>query len=426
MDYAIEVKDIWKKYRIYHDRSYTLKETLLFRNRNRYEDLWALKGVDLKVKPGQTIGLIGQNGSGKSTLLKLMSRIIYPDRGSIRINGKVSSLLELGAGFHPDFTGLENIYMNAAIFGMTRKEIERKLDDIIEFSELGDFITSPVRTYSSGMYMRLAFAVAVNVDPDILLIDEILSVGDESFQKKCFSYMQDIKQKGCTMVIVSHSLGEIKKICDQVVWLHDGIIKINGECDFVIDQYRNQMLASADPQIKSAPEQSHYFPPDPDPSRDIVTQDIGGRTGVGVTPSRWGTGQAEIYDVTIRNSLNEIKTSFNYGEEVIIQYSYQLKDSLQDVVFGLGIFLRDGTRCYGTNTELAQLFFPLMDKGRTGKVRISMSNLYLTDGEYVVNVAIHNKDGVSFDYHHRLYAFRIVSGSNEIGIVRPHIQWQVQ
>ncbi|WP_242848862.1 ABC transporter ATP-binding protein [Syntrophomonas palmitatica] len=316
--------------------------------------------------------------------------------------------------------------MNAAIFGMTRKEIERKLDDIIEFSELGDFITSPVRTYSSGMYMRLAFAVAVNVDPDILLIDEILSVGDESFQKKCFSYMQDIKQKGCTMVIVSHSLGEIKKICDQVVWLHDGIIKINGECDFVIDQYRNQMLASADPQIKSAPEQSHYFPPDPDPSRDIVTQDIGGRTGVGVTPSRWGTGQAEIYDVTIRNSLNEIKTSFNYGEEVIIQYSYQLKDSLQDVVFGLGIFLRDGTRCYGTNTELAQLFFPLMDKGRTGKVRISMSNLYLTDGEYVVNVAIHNKDGVSFDYHHRLYAFRIVSGSNEIGIVRPHIQWQVQ
>ena len=183
---VIKVSDVWKSFRIYHDKGSTLKERILFRGRNHYEERWVLKGVNLSVEQGESVGLLGENGSGKSTLLKLLTRIIYPNKGTIDIRGKVSSLLELGAGFHPDMTGRENIYMNASIFGLTKEDIDRKLDDIITFSELSPFIDTPVRTYSSGMYMRLAFSVAINVNADILLIDEILAVGDVNFQKKCY------------------------------------------------------------------------------------------------------------------------------------------------------------------------------------------------------------------------------------------------
>lgn len=239
MNYAIAVNGVSKKYRLYHDYAPTLKEKLLFRKRrSSYEDLWVLKDINLHIEPGQTIGLIGQNGSGKSTLLKLITRIIYPNKGDIRVKGRVSSLLELGAGFHPDFTGMENIYLNAAIFGMARKEIDRRLDDILEFAELGDYVYSPVRTYSSGMYMRLAFSVAINVEPDILLVDEILAVGDESFQKKCFARMEQNKTKGITTVIVSHDLASIERLCDEAVWIREGKVADIGCPVDIIREYR--------------------------------------------------------------------------------------------------------------------------------------------------------------------------------------------
>ena len=196
-----------------------------------------MKGVTLKIKKGEVVALIGTNGSGKSTLLKLMTKIIYPNKGKITTNGKLTSLLELGAGFHPDFSGRENIYFNASIFGLTRKEIDDRLEDIIEFSELRDFIDNPVRTYSSGMYMRLAFAVAINVDADILLIDEILSVGDEHFQNKCYDKMLELKNKGKTMVFVTHSMQSVKKLCDRTIWLSNGIIKMDGDTNTVVDEY---------------------------------------------------------------------------------------------------------------------------------------------------------------------------------------------
>lgn len=226
--YAIEVQDVHKKFKIYYDKGRTLKERLLFRNRNRSEERWVLQGIDFKVKKGEAIGLIGENGAGKSTMLKLMTRIIYPDQGSITMRGRVSSLIELGAGFHPDMSGRENIYTNASIFGLTRKEIDDRLQDIIDFSELEEFIDNPVRTYSSGMYMRLAFAVAINVDADILLIDEILAVGDAAFQAKCFHKLREIKAAGTTIVIVSHSLGQIEQICDRSIWFKDGVIEKQG------------------------------------------------------------------------------------------------------------------------------------------------------------------------------------------------------
>ena len=236
-DYAIEVQDVYKTFNVYLDKANSLKEKMLFWKRNRKEVREVLKGINLNIKKGEAVAFIGVNGSGKSTLLKLMTKIIYPNKGKILINGKLTSLLELGAGFHPDFSGRENIYFNASIFGLTKKQIDARLEQIIEFSELRDYIDNPVRTYSSGMFMRLAFAVAINVDADILLVDEILSVGDQHFQEKCIKKMKQLKAEGKTMVFVTHSLDSAKELCDRAVWLNKGVIKLDGNTNEVIEQY---------------------------------------------------------------------------------------------------------------------------------------------------------------------------------------------
>ena len=236
-DYAIEVKNMTKSFKLYSDKANTMKERIVRGWKSKPEIRTVLKNINLNIKKGETVALIGVNGSGKSTLLKLMTKIIYPNKGTVKTNGKLTSLLELGAGFHPDFTGRENIYFNAAIFGLTKEDIDKRLNDIIEFSELGDFIDSPVRTYSSGMYMRLAFSVAINVDAEILLIDEILAVGDQHFQDKCFAKLEELAASDMTIVIVSHSLGPIKKLCKRAVWIRDGEIEEDGKADKVIDDY---------------------------------------------------------------------------------------------------------------------------------------------------------------------------------------------
>ena len=236
-EYAIEVQDVYKTFDVYLDKANSLKEKLLFCKRNRKEVREVLKGINLNIKKGEAVALIGVNGSGKSTLLKLMTKIIYPNKGKIITHGKLTSLLELGSGFHADFSGRENIYFNASIFGLTRKEIDNRLEQIIEFSELKDYIDNPVRTYSSGMFMRLAFAVAINVDADILLVDEILSVGDQHFQAKCIDKMKELRNEGKTMVFVTHSLGSARELCDRAVWLSNGTIKMDGDTDTVVDKY---------------------------------------------------------------------------------------------------------------------------------------------------------------------------------------------
>ena len=236
----IIVENVYKTFNIYMDKANSLKEKILFLSRNKKEKIEVLKDINLTIKDGDAVALIGVNGSGKSTLLKLMTKIIYPNKGKIKINGKLTSLLELGAGFHPDFSGRENIYFNASIFGLTRKQIDERLNDIIEFSELGSYIDNPVRTYSSGMYMRLAFAIAINVDADILLVDEVLAVGDQHFQDKCIEKMKNLKEEGKTMVFVTHSLATIKKFCNRAVWLNNGVIKMDGEPEKVIKQYLNE------------------------------------------------------------------------------------------------------------------------------------------------------------------------------------------
>ena len=235
---AITMTNVKKTFKLYYDKANTLKEKLLFWKRGKNEVVTVLDGVDLTIRKGDTVALIGTNGSGKSTLLKLMTKIIYPNQGKVKVNGKLTSLLELGAGFHPDFSGRENIYFNASIFGLTKKQIDERLDEIIEFSELEEFIDNPVRTYSSGMYMRLAFSVAINVDADILLIDEILAVGDQHFQEKCYSKLRQLRDSDKTIVIVTHDLENVLKLCSRAVWLYDGKIKMDGSPKEVIDEYK--------------------------------------------------------------------------------------------------------------------------------------------------------------------------------------------
>lgn len=251
---AIEIRDMSKYFKVQYDHAKTLKDLLVSHHRGKVEKHVVLRNINLDIQKGETVGLIGTNGSGKSTLLKLMTKIIYPNGGTVETQGKLTSLLELGAGFHPDFTGRENIYFNAAIFGLTEKEIEKRLDEIIAFSELGVAIDEPIRTYSSGMYMRLAFSVAINVDADILLIDEILAVGDQHFQDKCYAKLKELKSSDRTIVIVSHSLEVVKELCDRAIWLYKGQFKLDGDPTYVIDEYMKQIAKDHKDEKKAAVE----------------------------------------------------------------------------------------------------------------------------------------------------------------------------
>ena len=308
---AINIQNVKKSFKVYNDKGNALKERLIFfKSRNAHTRHEVLKGVSLEINKGDVVGLVGQNGCGKSTLLKLMTRIIYPDSGSITVKGKVSSLLELGAGFHPDMSGRENIYINASIFGLTRKEIDSKIDQIIEFSELIEFIDSPVRTYSSGMYMRLAFSVAINVEAEILLIDEILAVGDANFQAKCFNKMQELKTNGTTIVIVSHDLGSIERLCNKAVWIESGLIREIGKPHNIAAKYLDKIMNKNNKIMKK----SH------DDESESIEEDLTNDKD----ENRTGNRYIEITEVELLdNSTKEAKEMFETGSNVIIRVKYK-------------------------------------------------------------------------------------------------------
>ena len=421
--FSIEVKGVSKKFRIYHDKSVTLKERLLFWNRTKYEEHQVLKGIDFNLEKGKTVGLIGQNGSGKSTLLKLLTQIIYPDKGNIIINGKVSSLLELGAGFHLDFSGRENIYNNASIFGLIREEIDKRYNKIVEFSELEDFIDNPVRTYSSGMYMRLAFAVAINVDADVLLIDEILAVGDTAFQKKCLDKISHLKEEGKTIVIVSHDNTSLKKLCDSVIWLDNGSIREYGEADYVIDRYV-QFMYKEKTGLHIRPQVAEEKKEEATIIEEKLEEDQPQKIALPrETPQRWGDKEIEITDVKFLNNDGEETYSFNYGDSLKIIIDYKVNNEVKEPVFGMGIFLPDGTRCYGTNTQIEGIKFETVIPGKQGSVSLYIENLDFVSGTYYFNFAVHATDGYAYDYLNKIYSITIYSNKNDIGIFRPKHEW---
>lgn len=415
---AIEVKNVKKKFKVYYDKGRSLKEKVLFRNRNKYEERWVLNGIDFNVKKGEAIGLIGHNGCGKSTTLKLLTKIMYPDEGTIEMQGRVSSLIELGAGFHPDMSGRENIYTNASIFGLSKKEIDTRLKDIIEFSELEDFLDNPVRTYSSGMYMRLAFSVAINVDADILLIDEILAVGDVNFQAKCFNKLRSIKSEGTTIVIVSHSLSQIEQICDRTIWLQDGLIKNEGAPRAIHPEYmdfmgqkRQEIIDKTDKvkEKKENKEENHK-------EDSVNIQDIDFN-------KRWGNGKARIISIDSFNEKNKQQMVFATGDTIKIRIDYILREKIKDAVFGIAIYRSDGVHCYGTNTKIDSL--DKFDLNKDGYVILSLTEAGLLPGEYIIDIAIECDNGTPVDYYKQAHRFQIYSSINDVGVMRINHGWKL-
>ena len=462
---AIEVRHVTKKFRVYMDRGHTLKEIALFKKRRQYEERLVLDDISFEVKSGEAIGLIGQNGCGKSTTLKLLTRIMYPDSGEIEMKGRVSSLIELGAGFHPDMTGRQNIYTNASIFGLTRAEIEKRVDDIIAFSELGEVVDTPVRTYSSGMYMRLAFAVAINVDADILLIDEILAVGDAAFQAKCFEKLHEIKRKGTTIVIVSHSMGQIEQICDKSIWIHEGKIRKIGEPKLVDEEYlyamdqkrmegielqkqleREQRQEKVDENEDAEEEQSSQSDStlEENSTDELEKQNVTNTpedekeeekeldkwaklrdkvpTFADSTAIRMGTGEIEFTDVELFDESGKNKNVFQTGDKIIIEMKYKTATPGLRGNFGIGIFRDDGVYCYGTNVEIEQ--DNKITVSKKGYVRVVIEKCLLLRGKYFLDIAVHGDEGYYYDDIRRVLSFYMTKNKRDDGVFRLETKWE--
>ena len=418
---AIEVHNVTKSFKVYLDKGRTLKEKILFQNRRKFERRTVLDDISFEVKKDEAIGLIGQNGCGKSTTLKLLTRIMYPDSGTIEMAGRVSSLIELGAGFHPDMSGRQNIYINASIFGLSRKEIDARMDDIISFSELEEFIDNPVRTYSSGMYMRLAFSVAINVDADILLIDEILAVGDANFQAKCFNKLREIKAAGTTIVIVSHSLGQIEQICERSIWIQDGKIRVDGIPREVHPAYLSymaqQFLEHKEPEKTDTQEiecSNDSQPEEIEKSDEQVPES---------EKTRWGNGNVRFTKIRLLSENEEERDKFLTGEKMTIEMSYHLNSEVQNPACGIGIFRDDGIQCYGVNTQIDHI--PGVKLNQNGKICFEIKKNLLLPGTYTLDVALHTEEGFAYDYYRYAKKFQIFSELNEAGLVRLEHDWLI-
>lgn len=413
---VIDVRNIKKKFKIYFDKGTQLKDRLLFRKRNRYEDREVLKGISFQVRRGEAVGLIGHNGCGKSTTLKLLTKIMYPDSGEIVMTGRISSLIELGAGFHPDMSGRENIYTNASIFGLTKKEVDARFNDIVEFSELADFIDNPVRTYSSGMYMRLAFSVAINVDADILLIDEILAVGDTNFQTKCFNRLRELKAGGMTIIIVTHDLSTIEKFCDRAIWLNDGLIIREGRSDEVVDAYFSFMNnRKIETENKPTSEPSG----ETEPSGNDITESSG---GIDYSANRFGLRYAEITKARMLNHENKNTRIFRTGERLTIEIDYHINKS-DEYVFGFGFYDMDGRCIYGNNTQIDRM--KINPDNTDGRISADIDNLPLLAGKYILNVAIVDADGTPMDFYRNYCEFEIVSDDRSTGYFSINHNWRL-
>jgi ABC-type polysaccharide/polyol phosphate transport system ATPase subunit len=435
---AIQATDVTKVYRRYaHKRQFaTLKSALLsgslIRDLNPDETFHALNGVSFRVPRGSTYAIVGRNGSGKSTMLKCIAGITKPTSGRVTVSGRISALIELGAGFHPEISGRENVFINGIMLGLTKREIARRFDEIVEFAELETFIDAPVKTYSSGMYMRLGFAVAIHVDPDVLLVDEVLAVGDEGFTHKCLDKFAEFRRRGKTILLVTHSLGLVERFCDEALWIDEGRARAAGDPRRVVGAYITDVerseeaaLAATDARAREEADTAAASPaaaPDPaglasDTSVDEPPPDM-----FRATAGRWGSREVEIADVTFSGADGVATRVFHCGETMTIRLLVQARAPITDFAFGVGIFNAEGICCYGTNTEVEE-YVPQLLSGE-GEVRFRIESLDLVGGTYKVDVAVHRRDGLPYDYHRLLYTFRVKSRAKDVGIFRPPHRWE--
>ncbi len=414
---AIRVEGLSKLYRRtaagHHLR--TLKSALMERSLVkglRPEDsIPALSDVSFSVARGEAVGLIGSNGSGKSTLLKTVAGILKPTRGTIRVDGRVAALIELGAGFHPEISGRENIYINGAVLGLSRREIDHRFDAIVEFSGLASFIDEPVKNYSSGMYVRLGFAVAIHTDPDILMVDEVLAVGDEAFSHRCLRRIEEFLADGKTLLLVSHSLDLIADICDRVVWIEGGELKENGLPRRVVDAYREWVAAAEGQAHQQAKEQREHQAGEPEAEDETPREE----------ELRWGSREAVIEQIRILVDGEE-RYYFQTGDAVTFEISARANHELDDFVFGVAIRTPRGGECWGTNTDLDG-FVPARLADGEVTVNVRCFNLRLGPGEYVVDVAVHARDGTPYDYRRQLVSFSVTAPTRGVGTYFPEHEW---
>ena len=420
---AIVAQAVSKRYRRFAHRNQlrTLKSALLtgsvLADLTPEETFTALEDVSFEVGRGSTFAVIGENGSGKSTLLKLVAGITRPTQGSLVVDGRVSALIELGAGFHPEISGRENIAINAMMLGLSRKELALRYDAIVDFAELRDFIDAPVKTYSSGMYMRLGFAVAIHVDPDVLLIDEVLAVGDEAFTRKCLDKISEFRRRGKTILLVTHSLGLVEKMCDDVLWLNHGRTCGRGEPKRVVDEYLSYVAGGEETLLRS---RSAADAARAEATPASEAPDDAGAPGA-YRPGRWGSREVEIQKVRLLDARDRERHVFVPGETLTLSLSVHAPRPVSDFVFGIGLFSADGTCVYGTNTDLED-WAPRRLQG-DAEVRLSLEGLRLVEGTYLVDLAVHKRDGTPYDYLRGLHSFRVKSRVKDIGIYRPLHHW---
>jgi len=422
---AIELVNVSKIYRRYGGKHFaTLKSAFLQRSILRElqpsEAFPALTNVSFAVGRGSTYGVIGPNGSGKSTALKLVAGITKPTSGTVRVEGRISALIELGAGFHPEISGRENVYINGIMLGLSKRQIQERFDEIVEFAELEDFIDAPVKTYSSGMYMRLGFAVAIHVDPDVLLVDEVLAVGDEGFTHKCLDKFSEFRRRGKTILLVTHSLNLVERFCDEAIWLDAGRAMLHGDPKRVVGAYLTAVEASEEQllaaQTAKAMKEGNAEPDAAERPADPTSTDM-----FRATEGRWGAREVEITDVQFLGPDSRPAHVFHTGDAMSIAVRVRAKQATDDFVFGIGLFNADGLCCYGTNTYLEEIR-PERLSGEAEAV-FAIDSLDLVEGTYKVDVAVHKRDGYPYDYHRLLYTFRVKSRTHDVGIYRPKHTW---
>lgn len=461
-DNAIEVRNVQKHFKVYKDKGHMLRERLIHLNRNKYEMREVLRGISFDVKKGESVGLIGKNGCGKSTTLKLLTKILRPNGGTIDIQGRVCSLIELGAGFHPDMSGRENIYINASIFGIKAKEVDQRLNDIIRFSELEEFIDNPVRTYSSGMYMRLAFSVAINVDADILLIDEILAVGDNAFQTKCFNKLKSLKDQGTTIVIVSHALGQVERLCDRAIWIDEGRIRDDGPARKVCKEYLEKMeesrLERAELEYRMELEEQKKRELEEEKRKKETEQqqkeqkilqerkqkeeekqkqlleekkreekkrkaschDIA--TQCGPDARREGNWKVKFTEVKLLDAKGNERLEFNPGEKIVIKMKYSAEQIGIKLNFIIGITRNDWLYCYGATSKDSTGSYYL--SGENGDVEFTIDSLNLLGGIYFLDVRIRSEVDEVFDNIYSLIQFKVnKEEQREYGLVTMKHSW---
>lgn len=429
-DVAIQVKNVEKIYRLYDKPSDRLKEALGFSRKSRHHDHYALHDVNMTIHKGECVGIIGTNGSGKSTILKIITGVLTPTRGEVTVNGRISALLELGAGFNPEYNGIENIYLNGTMIGFTEDEINAKLQDILDFADIGEYVYQPVKTYSSGMFVRLAFAVSINIDPEILIVDEALSVGDVFFQAKCYHKFEEFKKMGKTILFVSHDLSSISKYCDRVVLLNKGTMLGEGSTKEMIDTYKRVLVGQ-------------YELPDSGDQKSLLDDEEVRRKAAGSVDKRqntdkkkelnpdlleYGSKKAEIAECYLTDSHGMKTTAILKGQEYAIHMQVRFLQDCPAPIFAYTVKNIKGTEITGTNTMIEKAFLDGVKAGTTKKISFKQK-MNLQGGEYLISFGVTGYEGEDFTVYHRLYDainMTVISDKNTVGFYDPEAKVKVE